>query len=627
MLKGTITKLTTFLCSIFLLLSVVVPFNVSADDNWFNTILLSTSSIFACRDSINDFSISSNKNIRAMTYYGYDEYNSDTNRYDVNFYTVGKEAFQVYTYKTIVNTGNTITETYNSNSSTFSFNGITYYSASGITLGINADGNVNSIIPFRSNQLGSVINWNIGDTIYYTYTEDFAEIPHFHIEADTESQIGIYNNNIVTYTSSVDGELFYLRNGSNYKSIFVIDDPQATVKQKVGNTITNKTVETVNIDGVNFYYVNTNWNSSTVLPDGMDWIVNNTDAYSLHIVLRAARNQGSVIPSLNYGDPADLGYYSRFVNQQQSTVYQAGLTKDIITWNKYVDSNGNSLDSSFYIEIQAQSIKFEAATESDLLNMTINNLILYGNPVSIGRVSVNNGSFETTWNNVVSEFNQDNITIDLMTVLNPLFDQSLQNAWYKQGWYYRVRLCNDEIEYYSDWSIVYQLTSFDVSDQQTVINYYVTNNNNGNDKDVSQVIQNINNVNNTTNNWYVNDAPIQGTDGNNWVETLLEGLFEMVNTIIEAITGLGGSIINSLFDLISSVGVNIIDTFADLWNRLIELIGNINFTDDNPEYDLNPETGEDVLDIIPAFIRMINSSGLGYMIWIPFVVGIVFMIL
>lgn len=334
-----------------------------------------------------------------------------------------------------------------------------------------------------------------------------------------------------------------------------------------------------------------------------------------------------VPPPVNYGD-LKINFYTKYAGSGGSDDLTWRENEDVVQWS-LLDTNGFNIADYGLIELRAVPGSYVASSYASLINQGINDFILENFSELTQRTYILNPydqEYKRKWGNIV-----DNYLTDIP--LFNLYAYSANNSWYKNGWVWQARIVDfeDPSVPITEWQTIYNSTSYSGDDSL---------NNPSLNPDAYDTFQEINNVNNITNNyWYINNAPV-GVDNNiptsdgTWIEKLIESIANLIGTIVESVTkiidailGIGSDIIKGLFDLITTVGVNIIDTFTDLWNRLIELIGNINFTDENPEFDLNPETGESVLDIIPAFIRMINSSGLGYMIWIPFVVGIVFMII
>ena len=151
--------------------------------------------------------------------------------------------------------------------------------------------------------------------------------------------------------------------------------------------------------------------------------------------------------ALVYGDLANLGFYTKFTNSQQSNISQMALNKDVITWDKYQDTAGNDLnDINLRVDIQAAIVDYEANTKSDLLNQTINDMVT-GAWSDLITISPNVGTYETTWQNVASAlWGTNNITINFWNSLFNVFD-SAQGVFYKNGWIYRIRLRTEDNSY------------------------------------------------------------------------------------------------------------------------------------------------------------------------------------
>lgn len=348
---------------------------------------------------------------------------------------------------------------------------------------------------------------------------------------------------------------------------------------------------------------------------------------------------GNSEPVINYGD-LKVGYSTEFVSSGTST---DRFNKDIITWDNY-DSNGNLLnDLDYTIELRAIPGYYTDVSQTQLLNQTIYNWI-QGYVVKItngaidlepfeyytlGRWSPNKKQVEFTWGEVVDHF--DMIDGHVGFILN--------EQWYKAGWRYEIRYIKGDIsdpEYTSDWQTIYQVTAVAPSTSDNILNSY----GNGLSPELYNLLQTVNTLNNTVQNWNINGVPInmnqnqQVTPDNSWIEKLIEGitsllgsLIDGLSAIVQAIIGLGGDIIEGLFSIISDSISAIIEFFTNIWDGFLDLIENINFTDDNEIYDLDIPDYEGLLDVVPAFLRGLSSAGLSYMIWIPLVLGIIFIVL
>lgn len=454
-------------------------------------------------------------------------------------------------------------------------------------------------------------------------------------------QYGTIWNKEVTYQSWSNTNPYYITPseevhviGLGSGDVYFVSDLPFTIRFLRGSSDTTYTgTATPYIDG-NTYYVfkYTKWSYSASYNYYFNWFGSSISNKYLAIYTMPHSS-----PSIQYGDVSNVGYYTRFVNNQQGNVQTALLNKDVISWDNMVDTLGNDITNiDFKVQIQAYGIEYSSLSLSDLLSMTKNDLQFVGNPVDIGIINARNGRFEITWGNVINALSQTTVEHEIASYLSPVL---YEGAWIKEGWVYRIRLINDELNFEGNWNTIYQLTSFDVQPSQTIINYYINDNNSYPNEDVETLINNINQVNNTTNNWYVNETPIgYDPDGGNWLTSLIEKLVELIGTIatgisdiVKALIGLGSDLINGIFDLISNLGVNLLDTFTNLWNGFINLFNGINFTDENPEFDLDfdidQESDVSPLQIVPAFVQMLNSAGFGYFLWLPLIVGIIFMVL
>lgn len=534
MLKGTITKLTTFLCSIFLVLLVVVPFHISAESaGSYNEVEANTCNLFL---------------IRTVT---------SSNAY-VYSYVFNNDVDVVIMHHP---TGNSDYETFYFSRSTFKWSYVEIRST-----------NQNNPYSCPNPTGHTATSKTIGNYSFY------------------------YGSDLYSYSSSWPYGLNtgYVSNESIYSSV-----SDGTAAQRL------------------------------------------EEAYNIWLL-------GNPAQTLNYGSLI-TGYSTKFVTTNFEGLNDRNI--DTITWSDN-DSNGNFIGGLDYqVEIRALPAYYTANSAADLVQQTVVNLVKglatwYSNGViqaepeqyyTLVKTSASRKEFSIMWSDVINHFPQN--WARLFNEGSLVRNLSNQEVWYKTGWLYEIRFIyheNESDEYISDWQTIYQVTAVDPGTSTNIIQTAPQ----GLSPELYNLLQTVNTLNNTVQNWNINGVPVNmepqtaPTQDGSWLEYIVDAISKIVGqivetlgNIVEALLGFGSDIIEGLFNLITSVGVNIIDTFTDLWNRLIELIDNINFTDENPEYDLNPETGESVLDIIPAFIRMINTSGLGYMIWIPFVVGIVFMIL
>lgn len=322
--------------------------------------------------------------------------------------------------------------------------------------------------------------------------------------------------------------------------------------------------------------------------------------------------------------------------------------KDTITWDS-TDTNGNFIgDSNVFVNIRAIPGYYEGPDKSAVLYQNYGNwisgvyLYLTQGVVNVGRmqfydlVSQNaySGKYEITWGNVV-----DHLPTGALFRNNTALGQYLDNRYYLMGWRYQINFEVHEqgnyenILYTSPWQDIYQVTAVDPSTSNQIIETYPD----GLSPELYNLLQTVNTLNNTVQNWNINGIPVnmqpnqQVQPDNSWIEILVNSIASLVSDIVEAIKdivkailGFGADLIEDLFNLINSIGVNIIDTFTNLWNGFIDTFNNIGFNNDNPDYDIGlPENTSEVIDIIPAFLRGLNRSGLMWMIWIPLVFSII----
>lgn len=322
-----------------------------------------------------------------------------------------------------------------------------------------------------------------------------------------------------------------------------------------------------------------------------------------------------------------FNYYTDFASNQQNNADAMKSNRDTIIWD-YDATNSNIPATDLKVDIRAVPTKYYAVTEDALNSLTWSDLSIeasYASDLGSYQINWNNRKVSYTWEEVVDGFkfvsNLPSYYDDMVNFWN--FNKRYSSDyWYWTGWVYQIRLNTWSGDYTGEWQTIYQISSAPPEGSSETINYYVTGN--GLTEPVYQTIQNVNNQNNITNNtWYVNGNPfdVNSDDGDeNWLtkilELILDAVFGTLRKLVDAITSL----------LIGSLEA-IIDFFTNIWDRFLNLFDVINFSNDNQEYDLDIPQGESFLDIIPAFIRGMSSAGLSYMIWIPLVVGIIFIVL
>ena len=278
---------------------------------------------------------------------------------------------------------------------------------------IFADGSTYSIIT-GSETYSVTLHYNGNNT-------DFTKTRYFEV-GTSSSEVrgfflrGINNNGCAWYFISLDPFTYTITSGVSFSN-----------------------AQYYNTGGYQFYYYfeNTSQYSSYVVSsniavvDGSRDLVNTGYYYTF--------GDGAIGDTPVFGDLANLGFYTKFTNSQQSNISQMALNKDIITWDKYQDTAGNDLnDINLRVDIQAATIDYEANTKSDLLNQTINDMVT-GAWSDLITISPNVGTYETTWQNVASAlWGTNNITINFWNSLFNVFD-SAQGVFYKNGWIYRIR--------------------------------------------------------------------------------------------------------------------------------------------------------------------------------------------
>lgn len=465
---------------------------------------------------------------------------------------------------------------------------------------------------------------------YYSYFNDTANTNvRYTANVQNRSVLFQYNNVYHLYIVSLSSGLGYI----NFDSNTACSVPSSSLRSQTYNNNTFYFKEdTVTISSSTYEFI-VSGSVPVVIYDISNLSYNQKAEYAYRYTYGDLAVEGTNEP--DYGS-LKTGYNTDFVS---SGFTQDRYNKDIITWDNY-DTNGNYLDNTdYFIEIRAIPGYYTAPSQIDLLNQTVSNWIR-GVVVSVTNGAVNlepveyytlwRGSpsvkkFEILWGDVVDAFyinrNEDSLKAFVQ-----------DEIWYKSGWRYEIRYIKgtfDDPEYESDWQVIYQVTSVDPDDSETILNTYP----NGLSPDLYNLLQTVNTLNNTVQNWNINGVPInmqpnqQVQPDNSWVEILISGILEAVGNIVEAIgnlisaiAGLGSDLIEALFNLITSVGVNIVDFFTRIWNDLLGLIDDIDLTlfEWYPD-DEATESYNFVQPIIDAFI----DTGLIYMLMIPFIVLVV----
>lgn len=457
--------------------------------------------------------------------------------------------------------------------------------------------------------------------------------PLYNVSSNKIRTVYIYTNtnntNFQVYAvSDMPGQTYYYRN-----SIYTLSD-------------------NISVNGINYYYrlvqgLPVSYNPSYAVNIYNSEVAGNGSLALPKLAVYYTFGEGAVGESQmpNYGN-LKVGYSSSFVSGRDDETWR--YNKDTITWES-TDTNGNFIgDSNVFVNIRAIPGYYEGPDKTAVLYQNYGNwisgvyLYLTQGIVNVGRmqfydlVSQNaySGKYETTWGNVV-----DHLPSGALMKNNTALGQYLDNRYYQMGWRYQINFEVHEpgnyenILYTSPWQDIYQVTAVDPSTSNQIIETYPD----GLSPELYNLLQTVNTLNNTVQNWNINGIPVnmqpnqQIQPDNSWIEILITSIAEMVGRIIDAIGGIisaivgfGSDLIEGLFNLINSIGVNILDTFNNLWNGFIDTFNNIGFNNDNPEYDIGlPENTDEVIDIIPAFLRGMNRSGLMWMIWIPLVFSII----
>ena len=347
---------------------------------------------------------------------------------------------------------------------------------------------------------------------------------------------------------------------------------------------------------------------------------------------------GNVNPPVNYGDLIDVGFYTNFTNSQQSTYSAMKNNVDTIKWNGFQDSSGNSINTlGFRVQIQAAVVDYEANTKSDLLNQTISDMIT-GDWTDLITISANIGEKSFTWENVAQTLLSTNYNLDFWNKLSIFqgYNQQSQLKYMKEGWIYRIRLINLTDEYEGDWQIVYTLQGAPAGDSEGTIQHIYNYNTTIPEQTVYNDCDNINNYNNTTNNWYMNDTPMDvSNDTETWVEKLIKFIIGVVDKIaglidklINIILDVFGSILDGLVDMILELfdGLDLKELFFGWFSDLKDYIESIDLT--LPVFNL-PEMPQ-----VSSFNRLVQetmnifiNNNLGFVIFIPLILLIVRLVL
>lgn len=405
------------------------------------------------------------------------------------------------------------------------------------------------------------------------------------------------------------------------------------------------------VNGVTYYYTSLTADSNSLNASNFVSYVTANNKYSNYNTFNSAIyytfGDGAVAPEppgpVLVPGALKTGYNTEFVSNGTT---QDRFNKDIITWDNY-DTNGNLLDNLNYtIELRAIPGYYTGSSKIDLLDQTIVNWIrgtvveltngqVYLEPVeyyTLWRGSPSVKKFEILWGDVVNAFSIHGEV--------PLVSTVVDEVWYKWGWRYEIRYLKGDLQdpdYTSDWQVIYQVTSVDPDDSDTILNTYQ----NGLSPELYNLLQTVNTLNNTIQNWNINGLPIdmqpnqEVQPDNSWIEILIKGIADVVGNIVDtlgdligAILGFGSDIIESLFNMITELGVNVVNFFRDLIDSITSSDADIDLT--LPEFNI----GENDLnalgefkELTNAYVNMYIQSGLGLLILIPlvlFVLGVIF---
>ena len=406
---------------------------------------------------------------------------------------------------------------------------------------------------------------------------------------------------------------------------FVSKDIDTKLTLNYGNGSSNATVNQYYnaSDGFRYWYYkynsNVNFLNNYYAEYGYEEnISNQSDGYNAWYY---TFGDGSAQP-VSFGDLLNVGFYTKFVNSQQSNVSQMALNTDVITWDNYQDSNGNDLnDINLRVDIQAATVDFEANTKSDLLNQTINDMVT-GSWSDLITISPNVGEYSFTWDTVAKAlFGTNNVTVNWWNNLFNVYD-SARGVFFKKGWIYRIRLRTYDDSYVGNWQIIYNVTSAPPSDSEKVYTNYYVYNYTVPDPDTYDVLQNINNINNTENNWYFNGDPFNpfvDTDNGGWLSKLLETIISLVDKIL----GFFSNIFDGLVDLLLGLFGNIdpSDTFFNWFSDLFNDIGDIDLT--LPQFNLPNVDISSFNRLVDETMKIFSDNDLSFLIFIPLLILII----
>lgn len=594
---------------------LVKPFNISADSSrpFYNTYLSSGEKILINESSTNQIGPSDTS--ESVFYSGFLK-NYSSNNYTLVFAGVSENSFKNILYQSDGSVlGYQNSETINLNGNTYN---IVYNSGNTFYIPVN----YNSQFPL----IGSS-DYNIAKGGFlYEYLKNSNNFnvvqPLTYVQANS-SFPSWYNSPTNPYLIDCSSDFYIIGSNNLYVYIFPLD-PNATISVTRGNDSINPSRNTTSLFGNNLtYFVITAWSYSS------------SYNYSFNINQGSNMNNTDIPFMLYYDqvynvpDPIQRGnlvasFYTRFAGSgSNENINTWRENVDVIQWDN-IDSLGYDIGNYGLIEIRAVPGEYIDNNKNGLIVKTIQDFVLdTANIYSFGYFNPYDMEFNRKWSDMNNHFTNN---IPGFSIFNYYLDE----LWHKNGWIWQVRIVDKEDTSIpiTEWQTIYNTTSYTGND--------IFNNPNF-DPDLVNTIQEINTTNNTNNNyynntnWYINNTTINmsnpdGTDTTDkpWWSYLLEGILSLLEKIVDAVGGLFSDIIKGIFDLISNIGINILDTFTDLWNGFLDIFNDIDFNNDNPDYDIGlPENTDEVIDIIPAFLRGLNRSGLMWMIWIPLVFSII----
>lgn len=317
-------------------------------------------------------------------------------------------------------------------------------------------------------------------------------------------------------------------------------------------------------------------------------------------------------PSFNYGDLV-VGFHTNFSATGTTNDYTItnNTNLDTIEWEN-VDSNGNDLSNKgINVEIRAVPILYSANSKSalDLLGFqdavvdSNNGLILWQ-----GNFNDNHKSF--IWNDVIRQLQTSNPAFAITSLLTG-------SVWTRYGWIYQIRY-NDVLNgYSSDWQTIYNSTSIKVSDSEHIVNQYYYHYPSGVGSDDQDIFHDINTVNNTTNNWYVNDVPVDPDAS--WLDSLIQAIAEILGKILDFFSSIFDGLVDLLLGLFGDV--NPADSFFNWFSDLFNGIGDIDLT--LPQFNIPSADLSSFNRLVQETMDIFSLNNFGFVIFIPLLLIII----